>query len=110
MCCAFQGYFRPSSIGYLLRGARRTGRSSEKQLMNERGKPKVYWLAYKPPGGSGEDASIYSRQTPFTTNSDGENKSGGGKDPYGQVVEDRTAEYEPCTGRDDCLCERCAPL
>jgi hypothetical protein len=24
----------------------------EKQLMNERGKPKVYWLAYKPPGGA----------------------------------------------------------
>jgi hypothetical protein len=36
----------------------------EKQLMNERGKPKVYWLAYKPPGGGVEDEGIYLRQTP----------------------------------------------
>jgi hypothetical protein len=28
------------------------GDVGEKQLMNERGKPKVYWLAYKAPGGS----------------------------------------------------------
>jgi hypothetical protein len=27
------------------------GDGGEKQLVNERGKPKVYWLAYKPPGG-----------------------------------------------------------
>ncbi|MDP8952098.1 MAG: hypothetical protein M3N18_07665 [Actinomycetota bacterium] len=53
------------------------GDIGERQLMDQRGQPKVYWLAYKPPGGSGEDASIYSRQTPFTTNPIGGNKPGG---------------------------------
>lgn len=36
----------------------------EKQLMNERGKPKVYWLAYKPPDGGGDGEDSYLRQTP----------------------------------------------
>ncbi len=36
------------------------GDVGEKQLVNQRGKPKVYWLAYKPPGGD----PIYSHQTP----------------------------------------------
>ncbi len=50
------------------------GDVGEKQLMDQRGKPKVYWLAYKPPGGGGE---VYSPQTSSTNNPDGENKSGG---------------------------------
>ncbi len=49
------------------------GDVGEKQLINQRGKPKVYWLAYKPPGGGGDEGSIYSPQTPFIG---GENKSG----------------------------------
>jgi hypothetical protein len=48
--------------------------------MDQRGKPKVYWLAYKPPGPPPADPDegtfIYSHQTPFTTNTDDENKSG----------------------------------
>jgi hypothetical protein len=43
----------------------------KKQMMDQRGRPNVYWKAYKPPG---EDGSIYSRQTPT---SNGENKSKG---------------------------------
>jgi hypothetical protein len=34
------------------------GEIGEKQLMNKAGKPKVYWLAYKPPGDSGENENI----------------------------------------------------
>jgi hypothetical protein len=40
------------------------GDVGEKQLMDQRGKPKIYWLAYKPSAGVLEDESIYSRQTP----------------------------------------------
>jgi len=36
------------------------GEVGEKQLMDQRGKPKVYLLAYKPPGGN---APIDSHQT-----------------------------------------------
>jgi hypothetical protein len=36
------------------------GDVGEKQLMDRRGKPKVYWLAYEPPGGD----PVYSHQTP----------------------------------------------
>jgi hypothetical protein len=67
--------------------------------MNQRGKPKVYWLAYKPtgnsagistkpqpthtgfgenkPSGSSEVTEIYSRQTLSSINDGGENKSSG---------------------------------
>src|SRR5215211_1295665 len=45
------------------------GDVGEKQLMGERGQPKVYWKAYKPPGEGGD---IYSRQTP---SANGENKT-----------------------------------
>jgi len=70
----------------------------EKQLMNQRGKPKVYWLAYKPLGGSvgvstdprhthtgfgenkpdehSEASKISSRQTLSNINGGGEYKSG----------------------------------
>jgi hypothetical protein len=55
------------------------GHVGERQLMEERGRPKVYWLAYKPPGGtdgsSDEDANTYSHQTPSYSNGFGENKS-----------------------------------
>jgi hypothetical protein len=55
------------------------GDVGERQLMEERGKPKVYWRAYKPPGDgakpSDEDAKIYSHQTPSYSNGFGENKS-----------------------------------
>jgi hypothetical protein len=85
------------------------GDVGEKQLMNQRGKPKVYWLAYKPPGdpagvstkpqhthtgfgenkpnGSSDVREIYSRQTLSNINDNGENKSGGVDDdqqtPFG---------------------------
>jgi hypothetical protein len=75
------------------------GDVGEKQLMHQRGKPKIYWLAYKPPGdsdgvstksqhthmgfgenkanGGSEATDIYFRQTLSNTNDDGENESGG---------------------------------
>jgi hypothetical protein len=52
------------------------GDVGEKQLMNERGKPKVYWLAYKLPGGGGGEG-VYLDQTIPTTNTYDRNKSGG---------------------------------
>jgi hypothetical protein len=45
------------------------GHVGERQIVHQRGKPKVYWLAYRPPGG----ASIDSHQTPSPN---GGNKSG----------------------------------
>src|SRR5215216_5751130 len=66
----------------------------EKQLVDQRGKPKVYWLAYKSPGdaatASSEAESIYSRQTPFSTNGDGENKSNTNE----QVISSEQAVFE----------------
>ncbi len=88
------------------------GDVGEKQLMNRPGKPKVYWLAYKPSGDSGgvstksqerhtgfgenkpnegsEVTDICSRQTLSNTNDGGENKSGGarhsGKDILSSVA------------------------
>jgi hypothetical protein len=75
------------------------GDVGEKQLMHQRGKPRIYWLAYKPPGdsagvstksqythtgfgennlnGGSEATDIYFRQTLSNTNDDGENESGG---------------------------------
>lgn len=46
----------------------------EKQLMDERGKPKVYWLAYKPDNGATNGSNVYSRQTTSISNVFGENK------------------------------------
>jgi hypothetical protein len=73
------------------------GDVGEKQLMHQRGKPKVFWLAYKPPGvstgvstkpqhmhtgfgenkpnGGSEDTNICSRQTLSNTYYGGENNS-----------------------------------
>jgi hypothetical protein len=51
----------------------------EKQLMNERGKPKVYWLANKPPGRDGDGGGIYLRQTPSPNDV---NKSKPQNDPH----------------------------
>lgn len=74
------------------------GDVGERQLMDHRGQPKVYWLAYKPLGGPGEDDSIYSRQTPFTTNPGGENK------PSGATAEDCIHGYPGGKG-----CYSCDP-
>jgi len=74
------------------------GDVGEKQLMHQRGRPKVYWQAYKPrgvftgvstkpqhtrtgfgenkPNGGSEDTKIYSRQTLSNTYDGGENKLG----------------------------------
>lgn len=80
------------------------GDIGERQLMVQRGQPKVYWLAYKPPGGPGESNSVYSRQTPFTDNPGGENK------PSAALVEGRMADSEECIhdfpGGENCyLCD-----
>jgi hypothetical protein len=64
------------------------GDVGEKQMMNQKGKPKVYWKAYKP---HGEDGSIYYRQS-LTSN--GENKSKG--------TNQETSSSESFDDRDDC--------
>jgi hypothetical protein len=57
------------------------GEVGEKQLMEERGRPKVYWLAYKSPGDAAkppdENEDFYSHQTLSDSNGFGENKSEG---------------------------------
>ncbi len=69
------------------------GDVGEKQLMDQRGKPKVYWLAYKPPG---EDAPIYSHQTPSPN---GANKPKGDEahaaENYNHPVVERTKVSHP---------------
>jgi hypothetical protein len=59
--------------------------------MNKPGKPKVYWLAYKPPGDSGENQNIYSRQTSSHSKGFGENKPAA---PNGDLWHDRATELE----------------
>src|SRR5215218_3389670 len=92
------------------------GDVGEKQLMNQRGKPKVYWLAYKPPGistrvstkpqqthtgfgenepnGSSEDTKIYSRQTLSNTYDGGENKSGVDNNRQASFSGERSSEQK----------------
>jgi hypothetical protein len=81
------------------------GDVGEQQLMNQRGKPKVYWRASKPPGdsvgistdpqhthsefgenkhdGSSEATELCSRQTPSYINDDGAYKSSDVNDDRG---------------------------
>jgi hypothetical protein len=82
------------------------GDVGEKQLMNERGKPKVYWLAFKPRGGGKEGGDIYFDQTPPPTNGFDRNKPEAEATPrndtlipdYHAKVEDRMAGLEArCT-------------
>jgi hypothetical protein len=57
-----------SSLDRALKWLVEQGDVGERQMMDQRGKPKVYWKAYNPPG---EDAPVYSHQTPSPN---GENK------------------------------------
>ncbi len=100
----------------------------EKQLMNQRGKPKVYWLAYKPPGdsagvstkpqhthtgfgenkpnGGSEGTKICFRQTLSNTNDGGGNKSGGvGDDRQALFSEERSSEQESLSDREGVVVE-----
>lgn len=76
------------------------GDVGEKQIMDQRGKPKVYWLAYKP---SGEDRGVYSPQTPSPNNPNGGNKSGGEnrttpRDGYDAKIEAVRRDFEEDLG------------
>jgi hypothetical protein len=74
------------------------GEVGEKQLMDQRGKPKVYWLAYKPPSG---DAPVDSHQTPSPN---GEYKPkdtvANDQDDNGRLVVDRMNEVDSELGVD----------
>jgi hypothetical protein len=83
-----------STIDRALRCLVQKGDVGEMQLMRQRGKPKVYWLAYKPPEGvttrplatqqrefggnesadADQQEGVYSNQTPTLANGIGENK------------------------------------
>jgi hypothetical protein len=98
------------------------GDVGEKQLMNQRGKPKVYWLANKQPGdspgvptmprhthtgfgenkpsGSSEVTEIYSHQTLSNTNDAGENKSGGANQTENDIPSS-LADSAPGKARED---------
>ena len=98
-----------------------TGDVGDKQLMNQRGKPKVYWLAYKPPGvstgvstkrqhthtgfgenqpnGSSEDTMIHSRQTLSNTYDGGENKSGVDNNRQASFSGERSSEQKSLSDR-----------
>ena len=69
------GGFSVKTLERALDGLVRQEEVGEKQLMNERGKPKIYWLAYEPPGGGGEDEGIYLRQTPSPSDVDKLNRN-----------------------------------
>jgi hypothetical protein len=103
------------------------GDAGEKQLMHQRGKPKVYWLAYKPPGistgvstkpqqthtgfgenkpnGSSEDTMIYSRQTLSNTYDGGENKSGVDNNREASFSGKRDFEEKSLSDREDVVVE-----
>jgi hypothetical protein len=103
------------------------GDAGEKQLMHQRGKPKVYWLAYKPPGistgvstkpqqthtgfgenkpnGSSEDTMIYSRQTLSNTYDGGENKSGVDSNREASFSGKRDFEEKSLSDREDVVVE-----
>jgi hypothetical protein len=103
------------------------GDVGEKQLMHQRGKPKVYWLAYKPPGGSagvstkthhthtgfGENkpnggsaaTDIYFRQTLSNTYDGGENESGVDNNRQASFSGERSSEQESVSGREGVVVE-----
>src|SRR5215218_1221534 len=103
------------------------GDVGEKQLMHQRGKPKVYWLAYKPPGdsggvstkrqhthmgfgenepnGSSEDTMIYSRQTLSNTYDGGENKSGADNNRQASSSGERSSEQKSLSDKEGVVVE-----
>jgi hypothetical protein len=97
------------------------GDVGDKQLMNQRGKPKVYWLAYKPPGvstgvstkpqhthtgfgenkpnGGSEATDIYFHQTLSNTYNGGENKSDVDNNRQASFSEERSSEQKNLSDR-----------
>jgi hypothetical protein len=63
-----------ATVGRALAWLVKQGDVGEKQIMDQRGKPKVYWLAYKLLGGKDEGGSGYFNQTPSTYNENDRNK------------------------------------
>jgi hypothetical protein len=78
------------------------GDVGERQLIEERGKPKVYWRAYKPPGDgarlSDEDGNAYSHQTPSYSHGFGEKKS---ESENGRSVLGGFAQPNNCSGLEE---------
>jgi hypothetical protein len=68
------GEISAATLGRALAWLVKQGDVGEKQIMDQRGKPKVYWLAYKPPGGPDKGGDIYFDQTPPTYNGNDRNK------------------------------------
>jgi hypothetical protein len=63
-----------ASVSRALAWLVKQGNVGEKQHMDQRGKPKVYWLAYRPPGGKDEVSSGYFNQTSSTYYENDRNK------------------------------------
>lgn len=98
------------------------GDVGEKQLMHQRGRPKVYWQAYKPrgvftgvstkpqythtgfgenkPNGGSEDTMIYSRQTLSNTYDGGENKSGVDNNRQASFSGERSTEQKSLSDKE----------
>ena len=98
------------------------GDVGEKQLMHQRGRPKVYWQAYKPrggftgvstkrqhthtgfgenqPNGSSEDTMIHSRQTLSNTYDGGENKSGVDNNREASFSGERSSEQKSVSDKE----------
>ena len=103
------------------------GDVGEKQLMQQRGRPKVYWQAYKPrgvftgvstkpqhtdtefgenkPNGGSEDTKIYSRQTLSNTYDGGENKSGVDNNRQASFSGERSYEHKCLSDRQGVVVE-----
>jgi hypothetical protein len=103
------------------------GDVGEKQLMHQRGKPKIYWLAYKPPGGftgvstkpqhthmgfgenkpngGSEGTKIHSRQTLSNTYDGGENKSDVDNNRQASFSGERSSEQKSLSDRQGVVVE-----
>lgn len=64
------GNFSASTLDRALAWLGKQGEVGEKQLMNERGKPKVYWRAYNPLGDGEEGGRFISTKPPSRNGED----------------------------------------
>jgi len=64
-----------ATLGRALAWLVKQGDVGEKQIVHQRGKPKVYWLAYKASEGSAGGGSVYFDQTTSLSNNNDRNKS-----------------------------------
>jgi hypothetical protein len=92
------GEISAAPLGRALAWLVKQGDVGEKQIMDQRGKPKVYWLAYKPAGWPDKGGDIYFDQTPPTYNGNDRNKpEAPGADPEDGFTEEQLRRIRKLT-------------